>query len=651
MKATFCLPIVLVVSLPLTEPVAVGQSPSGSAFTYQGRLKKAGAPVDAVATFEFSLWDAEEGGTIQAGPVGAANVEITNGLFALQLDFGPDAFRTGRRWLQIAVECGGDPLTVLQPRQEITPVPLASSLPGLTVQQNAGTASLVVGFTGNSIGGAIGATIAGGGAPASSTDGRCSGNPEMLCAGDDDCAPDFGFCIPDPVVGRCTADPVTLCDSPSDCQPDGGDCLPIPMPNVVMADFATVGGGLGNLAGGSASGQSGGAQPQSGSLGTYATIAGGYLNEATEYCTTVAGGYANSACGYASKVAGGYKNRAAAKYASVGGGSKNTIDDFSSAVLAEYASVAGGLSNSVSGARAAAIAGGEENRAEAFHAAIGGGRKNSAKGAHSAIAGGEENSAGAAHAAVGGGRRNSAQGAQAAIGGGEANQAPGMRAAVAGGYANEASGPSAAIPGGQLNRAQGEASMASGYRAKADHTGTFVWADRGTESDFASTKSGQFLVRAPNGVGIGTNAPVAALHVKGGSLAQWDGGGVEGYGKTSVYTNQGKLNATGDFAEPIPASLYRPWMSDNYYFRVEVFVSLDPESTWPHSNRGAAYSEAIVAKQRGNGLVRFRELVTDCIDATTTFAYSSPQADVLLISVNTDRAANTPYRVMVKISH
>jgi len=56
--------------------------------------------------------------------------------------------------------------------------------------------------------------------------------------------------------------------------------------------------------------------------------------------------------------------------------------------------------------------------------------------------------------------------------------------------------------------------MASGAQAKADHRGTFVWADS-TFLDFASTAADQFLIRAAGGVGIGTNAPGAPLHVKG----------------------------------------------------------------------------------------------------------------------------------------
>jgi hypothetical protein len=54
--------------------------------------------------------------------------------------------------------------------------------------------------------------------------------------------------------------------------------------------------------------------------------------------------------------------------------------------------------------------------------------------------------------------------------------------------------------------------FAAGRRAKANHTGAFVWADS-TDADFASTGTNQFLIRASGGVGIGTGNPQAALHV------------------------------------------------------------------------------------------------------------------------------------------
>jgi len=55
-----------------------------------------------------------------------------------------------------------------------------------------------------------------------------------------------------------------------------------------------------------------------------------------------------------------------------------------------------------------------------------------------------------------------------------------------------------------------------------------VWADS-TNADFASTAANQFLIRASNGVGIGTNSPEGLLHVFKGSV-----GNVTAHSSTSA---------------------------------------------------------------------------------------------------------------------
>ena len=85
------------------------------------------------------------------------------------------------------------------------------------------------------------------------------------------------------------------------------------------------------------------------------------------------------------------------------------------------------------------------------------------------------------------------------------------------------------MPGGRSNAARGNYSLAAGYYAKALHDGTFVWNDgTGGETDsLFSTAANQFLVRATGGVGIGTNAPVEAVHINeaSGSTGIFLGGG------------------------------------------------------------------------------------------------------------------------------
>jgi hypothetical protein len=113
---------------------------------------------------------------------------------------------------------------------------------------------------------------------------------------------------------------------------------------------------------------------------------------------------------------------------------------------------------------------------------------------------------------VGGGANNQAgdgagfltDGTAATVGGGRGNTAGGTGATVGGGIGNIASGHQAMIPGGFSNTAQGNSSLAAGRNAKANHDGSFVWADSATAGgfpvDFTSTAANEFSVRATGGV-------------------------------------------------------------------------------------------------------------------------------------------------------
>jgi hypothetical protein len=64
----------------------------------------------------------------------------------------------------------------------------------------------------------------------------------------------------------------------------------------------------------------------------------------------------------------------------------------------------------------------------------------------------------------------------------------------------------AVIPGGRENAALGSHGFAAGRRAKANHSGAFVWADS-QDADFASTTTNQFNVRAAGGVRLSDDTP------------------------------------------------------------------------------------------------------------------------------------------------
>ena len=111
------------------------------------------------------------------------------------------------------------------------------------------------------------------------------------------------------------------------------------------------------------------------------------------------------------------------------------------------------------------------------------------------------------------------------VDGGYANSVAGDYSVVAGGLRNIGTGSDSVVPGGVDNSASGISSFAVGRQAKANHNGTFVWADSLSFTDFSSMDDDQFLIRARGGVNIGHNAPDAPLHVVGGTDVNLASGG------------------------------------------------------------------------------------------------------------------------------
>ena len=83
-------------------------------------------------------------------------------------------------------------------------------------------------------------------------------------------------------------------------------------------------------------------------------------------------------------------------------------------------------------------------------------------------------------------------------------------AAIVGGYYNRALDNCAAVVGGQYNNAAGSNSFAAGYYARANHHGSFVWADSSSSSSMNTERENEMVIRATNGVrlvsSLGTNA-------------------------------------------------------------------------------------------------------------------------------------------------
>jgi hypothetical protein len=451
---------------------AATQAQLGTAFTYQGELKKAGDPVTEICQFEFSLWDDEFAG----GQIGATqyllDVEVQDGLFTVLLnadgefgEFGEAPFDGQPRWLEITVTVPPDDPVTLSPRQPVTPTPhtfYAASAPW---------------------------------------DGLL-GVPDGFADGvDDDTTYEFGEGL--------LWDGMILSLDPDYMLPQACADGQVPKWNSVTdlwecADDQTGAGLFWSLTGNS------GTDPNTHFLGTTDNVslelrvnnAGALRIEPTLDAPNLIGGYD-----------GNYITPGAHRATIAGGGGysggANRVTDCAG-------TVSGGIDN-----QAGDAAGTTDDRQ---YGTVGGGRANTASGSYSTVGGGWSNTASGIYTTVGGGWSNTASNFAATVGGGNSNTASGNYAAIAGGHANIASGIRSMIPGGMYNTAGGNYSFAAGRRAKVrdpnqagdgdGDEGTFIWADS-TDEDFTSTGPDQFLIRASGGVGIGTTTPNTELDVDG----------------------------------------------------------------------------------------------------------------------------------------
>src|SRR6267378_424887 len=120
----------------------------GTAFTYQGRLNSGGNAANGNYDFRFTVWNAESGPSLVSGTVGTNALAVSNGLFAVTLDFGTDIFTGADRWLEINVRTNGTgSFDTLSPRQKLTATPYAVTAGNLVSGGLAGTYSNAVTFS------------------------------------------------------------------------------------------------------------------------------------------------------------------------------------------------------------------------------------------------------------------------------------------------------------------------------------------------------------------------------------------------------------------------------------------------------------------------------------------------------------------------
>jgi hypothetical protein len=111
---------------------ALGQTPLGTSFTYQGELQNGGSPANGNHNLSFALFDAAAAGN----QIDVTNVfnnhPVTDGLFTVELDFGAESFNGDARWLEIVVNGN-----TLSPRQPVNPAPYALQTRGIFVDDPA----------------------------------------------------------------------------------------------------------------------------------------------------------------------------------------------------------------------------------------------------------------------------------------------------------------------------------------------------------------------------------------------------------------------------------------------------------------------------------------------------------------------------------
>jgi hypothetical protein len=109
------------------SPSPLAAESQSTAFTYQGRLTDSGGTANGQYDLEFKLYDGVTGGTQQGSTVTLEDVQVTNGVFTVQLDFGAEVFSGADRFLEIGVRAGASAgaFTTLSPRQQITSTPYA----------------------------------------------------------------------------------------------------------------------------------------------------------------------------------------------------------------------------------------------------------------------------------------------------------------------------------------------------------------------------------------------------------------------------------------------------------------------------------------------------------------------------------------------
>lgn len=117
----------------LTRSLAIAAFPT-SVFAYQGMLVDGGVPLNGPHDFLFRLYEGPSDGNQVGGTVWLSDLEVVDGHYTAELDFGRGALDGQTRWLEIWARSGVSTgqYTPLTPRQKVSPVPYALYAPSGT---------------------------------------------------------------------------------------------------------------------------------------------------------------------------------------------------------------------------------------------------------------------------------------------------------------------------------------------------------------------------------------------------------------------------------------------------------------------------------------------------------------------------------------
>ena len=117
----------VICSLLVAAAAFRGGTPVDYTFTYQGQLRNVGALVNGPVDLRITLWDSDAAGA-QVGPINNYQaLPITDGRFAVGLNFGETAFDGSNCWVQSEFRspAGSGQYLTLNPRDKIMATPYA----------------------------------------------------------------------------------------------------------------------------------------------------------------------------------------------------------------------------------------------------------------------------------------------------------------------------------------------------------------------------------------------------------------------------------------------------------------------------------------------------------------------------------------------